>query len=500
MHDKAHLTLVLHLVFLLPAVAAAQTARPGQPSTPTVTASATSSGVRFAAIGPVKQTRLEVYDAAGTPVFDSGFLPGNVRDFSHGSAGLADGSYAVVLTSREVSGRLSLKRAGLVLRGGEVSLALGVAEAAGEAEMETGAATLSTHDGRDGALTSTAGALTLRTGDVLRGEDREHVRVTEDGRVGIGTKKPEALLDVAGAVRASGGFKFSDGSTLDASSGRLTLRDPEGVEVPTQGAAVAAATANRLAKFSDGAGTLTDAAGAEVGGLTFLGQNNSGQVAPLFAGAEAYHVLEVGAAGTKSPLTLAGGSGAMEFWKDLGGGLANPAAAVAFGVAKPGTASTNDMVFSTYTPGAGWNERMRIATGGNVGVGTTAPRAPLDVTGNAVQDLPSNGFVKAMVLVTITQNPDASIVVSIGRCFNGVLNISTGNCGFTPTVSDVAGNWRVRVNFGFTVDNRFVSFTQLDAPGNTALQTSFGRVSFFNSTTVQALIPGSTAQVFVFVY
>jgi hypothetical protein len=150
-------------------------------------------------------------------------------------------------------------------------------------------------------------------------------------------------------------------------------------------------TQNRLTKWGDNAGTVVDAEAAEVSGLTIFGQNSSGQVAPLFPTASTAHVLEVGVApGARSPLTLAGGSGVMEFWKDLGGGTGAPAAAVSMGLARPGLAATNDMIFSTYMPGPSWNERMRIASGGNVGIGTNNPGAKLDVngdlnvTGNAV--------------------------------------------------------------------------------------------------------------------
>jgi len=55
-------------LFLFAASASAQTpaqAPPTPPDAPTVTVAATSRGVRFAALGSVKQTRLEVYDAAG---------------------------------------------------------------------------------------------------------------------------------------------------------------------------------------------------------------------------------------------------------------------------------------------------------------------------------------------------------------------------------------------------------------------------------------------------
>jgi hypothetical protein len=58
------------------------------------------------------------------------------------------------------------------------------------------------HDGTDGQVTSTNGALTFRTGNVFSNEDKEQLRITPEGRVDIGTKRPEATLDVAGTIKA----------------------------------------------------------------------------------------------------------------------------------------------------------------------------------------------------------------------------------------------------------------------------------------------------------
>jgi hypothetical protein len=71
---------------------------------------------------------------------------------------------------------------------------------------------------------------------VLTGKDKEQMRVTPEGRVGIGTDKPEATLDVAGTIRARG-IRFDDGTVLTS-----------------------AGTANRISKWLDGAGTLGDSA------------------------------------------------------------------------------------------------------------------------------------------------------------------------------------------------------------------------------------------------
>jgi hypothetical protein len=135
------------------------------------------------------------------------------------------------------------------------------------------------------------------------------------------------------------------------------------------------ATLNRIAKWIDNAGTLGDSAISESDGLSVFGQTT-----PLFPTASSYHVAEIIAPGGKTPLVLAGGNGSMEFWKDLGNNPGGLQAAAAFGMAKPGTTATNDMVFSTYNVG-GWFERLRITNGGNVGIGTSNPAAKLQISG-----------------------------------------------------------------------------------------------------------------------
>jgi hypothetical protein len=134
----------------------------------------------------------------------------------------------------------------------------------------------------------------------------------------------------------------------------------------------------------------------------------------------------------------------------------------------------------------------------NVGIGTTTPRAQLDVAGNVVQNLSSNGLVKATALISVTQNGAGQTFVTIIRCYNSVTTSSTGNCGFTPTVTQIAGGFRVDVNFGFTVNDRFISANGLNIPGNAVFTSNVGAVSFLNSTTVRTYITSGDFFVSVF--
>jgi len=54
------------------------------------------------------------------------------------------------------------------------------------------------------------------------------MRITPEGRVGIGTKTPEATLDVDGTIKARGGIQFEDGSVLSTAKGLPSKEAPGG--------------------------------------------------------------------------------------------------------------------------------------------------------------------------------------------------------------------------------------------------------------------------------
>jgi len=225
----------------------AQTPAVTPPSTvSSVTGSMTPEGtVRMIAHGEALQIRLEIYSASGELVSDSGLRQGNIIDWKQTDATqpITDGSYLVVVTVRDFKGNLNQRMAALTLQGGQVQLQNQKRDEVTTAQMTTldtrrqgqkikvtegddavtvlregkeRSAVVAGHDGIDGQVSSTTGTLTFRTGNVFENKEQEQMRITPEGRVGIGTKTPEATLDVAGTIKARGGIQFEDGTVMSS--------------------------------------------------------------------------------------------------------------------------------------------------------------------------------------------------------------------------------------------------------------------------------------------
>jgi hypothetical protein len=396
------------------------------PDGATVTISISAKGVRFSSPGSVGQVRLEVFDAGGASVYNSEFQPGNVRDWAlvdkQGQA-LADGSYLCVVTVRGLSKRMSVKQGTVVIEGGRASLQLVEGDAVGSVESEkslaqvtTGGATAGTilaHDGKVGQVVSTSGGLAFRAGDFFGGKDRELMRLTPEGNLGVGVASPQAKLDVAGAIRARGGILFEDGTVLKSAGGvaagrggAAALGAAAGGGVTT--AAAGAGTSGRIAKWTDNAGTLGDSTITETpGGFVGIGTTTPDSTLsvqgaiPTFAG----HLQVVRTTGSNNGYGLlldSVGAGNNNLGLSVGG---DPKGAFGWDVPRSfmgfvnfifsrqdfalrlnvdGSLSFND---GSIYPGP---ERFRVTAAGDVGIGTSSPQARLDVvgdlrvTGNAV--------------------------------------------------------------------------------------------------------------------
>jgi hypothetical protein len=379
-----------------------------------VTTSATASGVRFVSTGATRRVRLEVYGAAGARVFDSEFRQGSLLDWD--AAGLTDGQYLCVVTVEDFRGRTARRLSAVAVESGRVAVlkkgeeelkaeygsALAAAgqspdaRAGAASTKKPQAAVLAAHDGQDGQLTSTSGALSLRTGDLFSGKDKEQMRVTPEGRVGIGTDKPEATLDVAGTIRARGGIVFADGSVLTSAFAFAPAAKAAPAAASASGASAANATgtgtAMRLPKWFDASGALGDSSITEdASGNIGIGTDTPGGVFDLQRSSSndlLQRLFNTGTGGAKLRYVAATGATSQLQLTDNAEWLmaiaGNNATGMQFRVRDPGAANTE--------AGLNASTRMSILRNGNVGINTTAPSERLEVAGNLRVSGAGNGI------------------------------------------------------------------------------------------------------------
>ncbi|HYO62555.1 MAG TPA: tail fiber domain-containing protein [Pyrinomonadaceae bacterium] len=412
-----HTLSILAFALLLTNVAFAQTggsdAQERRPSASAVTAKVSAAGVRFVSTDGAAQIRLEIYSATGERLFDSNYREGGILDWKVEDVkqGLTDGSYLSVVSVKDVEGKVSQKHGTISLRGGRISLEVvskGKLEAehaqaleasrqsspAGGnevaltvlAEGSTPAVTVVTHDGQNGQVTSAGGALTFRTGDVFSGREAEHMRITPDGSVGIGTDKPEATLDVAGTIRARGGIVFDDGTVLtsarDAGGGVFAASVVSGGTDATPNAA-GAGTLNKIAKWTDGAGTLGDSVMTEAGGNIGIGVNSPTQTLHVFGKSLFQNT------GTASLFIVDRTDGKIAA---LGaGGVSATFAYDQTGIFKIESNTRANIASGVF--GTGATTRFTINGAGHVGIGIDAPAERLDVGGNVRINGTGNGII-----------------------------------------------------------------------------------------------------------
>jgi hypothetical protein len=486
---------------------------------PAVAASSTAAGVRFVAPGEARRVRLEVYTADGSRLFDSGFRAGGIYDWD--GRGLADGSYLCILTAEDIEGGQSRKLSSVTVEGGRAALgkdneeqlkssyaqaisAAGIkqddAEAAARAK-KSNAVTVAAHDGTDGQVTSTSGSLTFRTGDVFSGQEREQMRVTPDGRVGIGTAAPEDTLDVAGTIRARGGIRFDDGTVLKSASdfgqkaaGVTALVAAGGATAPS--ALAGTGTPNRLAKWVDGTGTLGDSVFSEANGFVGIGVAN-----PV----SQFHIKS-DSISTSRGLTLdqydsVGGAVLFNYRKSRGTSAAPQAVAsgdynslnvyqnfdganylwnAGFGARVNGQVSQGsvptDIFFYTSPthdndPFVNNHVRMLISSAGSVGIGTTAPSQKLDVAGNIKVSGAGNGIVFA----------DGSKMTT-----------AAGGAGSTPSGTSIVSAINDPATAGLISEARLSpNVAKLNAQNNWTGQNTFNGLSMNGTNIVNVANPVS---------
>lgn len=435
-----HIIFAFLFVLALFATAAAQDGSSVLFRTPslTITAAASSERVRIAAPSSIVQMHLEVYAAGGEKLFDQEIRGGNVFDW-HLQDGqgqrLAPGRYVCVVTAKAVSGKITQKIGTVSVEEKSVSVQPAASLSAPQTQIigpvednsswtiptEEGpqTPTVIAHDGTDGQMIRGRGALTFRIGNFFTGNDTEQMRLTEAGNLGIGTSDPRSRLDVAGTIRAE---RFLMAKPKSNGVDKTTTDNVTTDSGDFQPLIMGTGTQDRIAKWTDNAGTLGDSGITETAaGFVGIGTTapsaklvvslNSATLPPAagvarFADADGvqttvfadsfgtnpiFNVRRAnGTAAAPSALQasqLIGVIGASGYGASAYSGTR---ARVGFFASENWTNTANGtyLTFNTTANGtatAGGAERMRIDSAGNVGIGTAAPAYKLHVVGQDVR-------------------------------------------------------------------------------------------------------------------
>jgi hypothetical protein len=517
-------TLLVSILLSTAALAQSETAaqREAAPATvtaPAVTVSASAEAVRFTSPEQVLQMRVEIYSASGELIFDSGLRQGNILDWKTATSPLTDGSYLCIVTVRDLRGRPTQRFGAMTVQSGQMTVkrareeeltpaqsqALAASrrtqkiEAAGSdtaltviREAKTRAVTVTAHDGQDGQVTSTTGALTFRTGDTFSHKEQEQMRITPDGRVGIGTDKPEATLDVNGAIRARGGIVFDDGTVLNSAPHTATASTvaavPQTRTNPTINVA-GTGTTNALTKWTDTTGTLGDSAITEVNGNVGIGTTTPN--APLVVS----RTQNTGTTINVDNGNTAVGNSAFSgfFFKQANAnrfffGSVNdgntlqtggPGAAVLWNYVGP-------IVFA-----AGNSERMRLNAAGNLGIGTNNPQFKLEVAGDARISGTGNGLIfpdgtKMTTASTGSQMTGTGIVAAINDAATTGF-ISDGRLSPNVAKLNTQNAWTGQNTFVNGLSANGVAITNV---GNPVSATDATNKAYVDATTVK-FVPGA---------
>ena len=410
---------------------------------PLVAAAATTEQARFLADNEVTNIRLVVFTLSDTRLYDSEFKAGNLLDWNWQDAQgqrLADGAYRCVVTVKDLTGHAT-QRQGLLLvqNGAAVWQAPKQAEAAlrntAVAESiayfatvtnptELTAAVLA-HDGTDARLMTGSGGLSVRTGNFLKGEDQEKLRLTAEGK-----------LEVKGAISTGEGVVFPDGTvqkTAYVASGQTLKQIAEdgkklSPNAPTVGGS---GTPNVLMKW---AANGVDATNSSVtdngpgGGITV----NGGVQSTFYEASASGTFLSFKPAILGSAFLLRSNSLSGNIWighlGNVGLNASDPGSRFATG----GNATIGNAYYNTAAPTNG------LLVEGNVGIGTATPLAKFHVNGSSwfqgdTTPLPAAAGKGVVVGFSGEQGYISAFDYGASTPKNLLLNLGGGNVGIGTT-------------------------------------------------------------------
>lgn len=194
--------------------------------------------------------------------------------------------------------------------------------------------------------------------------------ITSTGNVGIGTASPQAPLDVAGDVRLGANNKvYTDGGNLTISADANNSAAASAVNILVDG--------TEVADFTNGGTLRFNRAGYVSGGICTQVNDNA--------------------------LNLAGGTNAINSGINIGLSGPDHTAAIRGFTLRDGTTIVYNYqrASDAHIWLTGGFERMRVTSGGAVGIGTTSPNFELEVVSGANADITArstavNGYSQVM--------------------------------------------------------------------------------------------------------
>jgi hypothetical protein len=212
----------------------------------------------------------------------------------------------------------------------------------------------------------------------------ERLRVDSSGNVGIGTTSPAQKLDVTGGYALLDGLRIGGGDTAN------TIYQAAGALSLSTGSASGIAFKTNL----------TDRMAIDASGNVGIGTSSPGHRLDVSAGQATVKIGSSTTSAGNEPAILLEHAGNNSF--QIKGGA--------------------NLIFSSD---AGTNERMRITTSGNVGIGTTSPGAILELNAGTNTDIRINTSASGYLQVGQFAN-GAFIGTSSTDATAGILRFGTG--------------------------------------------------------------------------
>jgi hypothetical protein len=305
--------------------------------------------------------------------------------------------------------------------------------------------------------------------------------ISEGGSVGIGNTAPSQILHVTGNIRVTGAYYDSGNSP--GTSGQILSSTATGTSwiAAPSGGITGSGTTNYVPKFTSSS-AIGNSAIYDNSGNIGIGET---------AAASVLTVRKDSATGRGGEISIinyggtgAGASAALNFGLEASTYDADSGNAQIKAILTGGSGIT-DMVFSSWT-GAAFTEKIRILSGGNVGIGTTAPVAELNVVGTSTEQIVvSYDSTKRMLLGRTTGYGWIQPYTNAVSYDNLILNRDGGNVGIGTT--GPLAKLEVNAGAGTPAFNNGIAIVT----GNSTYTTGHGGIlQFQNEDVITAAIRG----------